>query len=118
MSASVMTITRSSVGSLVTEAEFAEILGLFQSLLPIEGRNKVRNLSLLPTSVAVAAVSQGFGRNDASTALLRALNSIPTRWAQEIEQEANEENGEIDLVLNEALEEDEDTEKVEMDLAT
>ena len=37
MSASVMTITRSSVGSLVTEAEFAEILVLFQSLLPIEG---------------------------------------------------------------------------------
>ena len=93
-------------------------MSLFQSLLPVEGKNKVRNLSLVPTSVAVAAISQGFGRNDASTSLLRALNSLPTRWEQEIEKEANEETGEVDLVLNELLEEDADIEKLEMDFAT
>ena len=117
MASSTMTITRASIGSLVTDAEFAEILGLFQALLPIEGRLKVRNLTLVPTPVAVAVATQ-FGRCDSSVALLRALNSLPTRWAQEMEQEANEAAGEFDLVLQEALEEDQDTEHLDMDLGT
>ena len=117
MSASTMTLTRASIGPLVTEREFEQVLDLFKTLLPAEGRNKVRNLSLLPTTVAVAAVGH-FGRNEASVDLLRALNSLPARWEQELQREADEDGGEVDLVLLQQLEEDEDIEKLELDLGS
>ena len=44
MSASTMTLTRASIGSFVTEREFEQVLDLFKTLLPAEGRNKVRKI--------------------------------------------------------------------------
>ena len=46
-----------------------------------------------------------FGRNDATTAMMRALNKLPKKWQLEIEQEANRANVETDLVLDAQLEE-------------
>ena len=65
----------------------------------------------------MAAVGH-FGRNEASVDLLRALNSLPARWEQELQREADEDGGEVDLVLLQQLEEDEDIEKLELDLGS
>jgi hypothetical protein len=140
MSSTTLLLNRACIDEkVVTEAEYNEVFDIFRTLLPVETKMKARQASLLPLTVAVAAATQ-FGRSPRTTALLRALSSLPTRWQQEIEMEENEAagalvervdvegpgashtldcfvSGEVDLVLRDQLIEDEDTEQVAIDFA-
>ena len=89
MQESTICLGRASVNDgIVTDDDFAFVLDLFRSTITDpEARARVRNVSLCPTSVSSAA-AQAFGRCDRTVALLRALSSLPTRWEQEIEREA------------------------------
>jgi hypothetical protein len=97
-------------------------------LVDSESRNRIRKVSVCPLTVVASALNE-FGRTDATTALLTALNKVlhppaaaeqrpaiesvlasrggaqlPKKWRLEIEKEANDDAGDIDYVLNEELE--------------
>ena len=56
MRATTLRVDKACVESgLVTESEYGELLDCYRELLPVEGRMKVRNVTLMPCSVAVAA---------------------------------------------------------------
>jgi len=98
-------------------------------LVDAEAKGRVRKVGLVPVSAAIAALTS-FGRTDATTAILRALKSLPKRWAIEIQQEVNELNDEYNSDLDVEMKqldknpesiadmEDEGMEKEEIDLAT
>ena len=98
-------------------------------LVDTEAKGRVRKVGLVPVSAAIAALTS-FGRTDATTAILRALKSLPKRWAIEIQQEVNELNDEYNSDLDVEMKqldknpesiadmEDEGMEKEEIDLAT
>ena len=55
-------------------------------------------------TVACSALAE-FGRTDATSAIMIALNKLPKKWRLEIQQETDEANGEVDFLLQEELEE-------------
>ena len=75
-----------------------------KTLVDPESRGRIRKASVVPITPCCSALSE-FGRNDATTAMMRALNKLPKKWQLEIEQEANRANLETDLVLDAQLEE-------------
>ena len=56
-----------------------------RQLVEPEGRSRVTKASLLPWSVAVAALTQ-FGREDSTAAILKAMRKLPRRWELEIQE--------------------------------
>ena len=75
-----------------------------KKLVDIEARGRVRKASLVPVTIAVSALTE-FGRTDATSAMLKALNKLPKKWQLEIEQDANAANMEEDLAITAELEE-------------
>ena len=93
MSSTTLLLNRACIDEgVVTHGEYTEVFDCFRTLLPVETKMKARQASLLPLTVAVAA-ARNFGRSARTTALLRALSSLPQRWKDEIEQEENEAAG-------------------------
>ena len=93
------------------------VLAAMKPLVDVEARARVRKASICPLTILVAALTE-YGRCDATTAILTACNKLPTRWAKEIESEANAANNEVDLVLEMELHESEDCdEHADLDLA-
>ena len=98
-------------------------------LVDAEAKGRVRKASLVPIPVAIAALTS-WGRTGATTAILKALKSLPKKWALEIQEEVNRYNGEDNPEIQQELRrlernpesiadmEDEDMEKEEIDLAT
>ena len=78
------------------------VFDAMKPMLPPESRNRIRKASVCPVTVVASALTE-FGRNDATSAVLTALNKLPKKWRLEIEQEANEQAGEVDYVLEEDL---------------
>ena len=50
-----------------------------RQLVEPEGRSRVTKASLLPVSVAVAALTQ-FGREDGTAAILKSMRKLPRRY--------------------------------------
>ena len=94
---------------IITQAEGAAVMDLFKkntlgSIDPCS-LGRVRACTLLPVAT-VATVARTFGHSTASMALLRALaQPIPEAWALEDQRLALEEQGEVDYVLEQQLEE-------------
>ena len=64
---------------------------------------RIRSSTLLPVATA-ALVCRQHGRSPASLAWLRAFSQpVPDSWVLHEQQEANEVNGEDDLILEEQL---------------
>ena len=95
---------------------FATVLAAMRPLVDVESRSRVRKASIVPLTVLCAALSE-FGRCDATTAILTAVNKMPKQWRLELEAEVNASRDEVDLVLQEELESEECDELAEMDLA-
>ena len=70
---------------LMSDELYTEIMETFKQLRPAESRGRVRNATLLPLTVAIAAAT-AYGRCDRTVALLQGLASLPHRWELEIEQ--------------------------------
>ena len=93
---------------IVTTKEMEEVLQIFRqtsarSIDPCS-LGRVRSCTLLPVAT-VACICRIFGRSPASVALLRALSQhIPESWESEAEREALAARGEVDLLLEEAIE--------------
>ncbi|MDC0525419.1 hypothetical protein OAO87_00375 [bacterium] len=114
MGESVLCAQKSAMeAELLTADEFAAILDAYRPLAEPEARAKVKKASLVPLSVAVAAV-QAFGRCAATTALLKAIGEQPKLWAMKDEQEAHRANLEVDLLLDDAIAEEEGEADVHM----
>ena len=80
------------------------VIAAMKTLVDPESRGRIRKASVVPITPCCSALSE-FGRNDATTAMMRALNKLPKKWQLEIEQEANRASLEVDLVLDAQLEE-------------
>ena len=52
-------------------------------LLDVEARSRCRKASLVPLTILCAALTE-YGRNDATTSILSAVNKMPKRWVQEV----------------------------------
>eukprot|EP00966_Prymnesium_polylepis_P306529 7083167-Prymnesium_polylepis.4 len=89
---------------LLTEEENAACLDAYRPLAPVEGRARVKRASLIPLSIAVAAV-QAHGRTPSTSALLKGLGETPLLWSKWEEQEANRKEYECDLVLDDEIRE-------------
>ena len=86
MSASTWMLNRSVVEhKLMSDELYTEIMDAFKQLRPAESRGRVRNATLLPLTVAIAAAT-AYGRCDRTVALLQGLAAVPHRWELEIEQ--------------------------------
>ena len=48
-------------------------------LVDAEAKGRVRKASLVPVTVCCAALTE-FGRTDATSALLKAMNKLPKKW--------------------------------------
>ena len=99
----------SMTAGLITEAEYAALMTAFKSSLPDmvdpSSLGRIRNCTIIPLAAA-ATVVRTFGRSPASMAWLRSLSQpVPHTWELREEQEANEAAGEVDLILNEQLDE-------------
>ena len=107
MTESVLVAEKAAVDSnLLTQEECTVVIDAYRPLAPVEGRARVKRASLLPLPIAVAAV-QAFGRCAASTSLLKALGEQPRLWAMRDEQEVLRVNLEQDLLLDDAIAEEE-----------
>ena len=49
----------------------------------VESRLKVRKASLVPLTIATAALAE-LGRTDATTCILKGLNKLPKKWQLEV----------------------------------
>ena len=86
----------------LTDDEVKLALDEMKRLVDAEAKGRVRKASLVPVTVCCASLTE-FGRTDATSALLKAMNKLPKKWQMEIEHEANLANGQLDLVLEEEL---------------
>lgn len=76
---------------------------LFEEVLPLESRGRVKNLSLIAVNHCVTA-SHRLGRSPRTTAFLNALAAPqPRAWLLIQEQEENIAAGEVDLLLDEEI---------------
>jgi hypothetical protein len=88
---------------LVTRAEYDGIIRLFTEGLPLESRGRVRMCTLLQLN-HVPAICQKLGRSEKTTVLLQALaQPLPRLWELQAQQDANRDNLEVDLVLEDQL---------------
>jgi hypothetical protein len=72
---------------LVLNEEFDAVLHLYKSTIAdVEQRARVRNVTVVPITVASAA-AQAFGRCPRTTALLRAFSALPKVWEMEEERD-------------------------------
>ena len=83
----------------LTQAEFDAILGAFREacVVDVEARRRVRQCSMIPLSAAVTACTS-FGRNDQTVQILKIFKSLPRLWSMQMQSEADEVAGEVDLV--------------------
>ena len=88
MTDSTLCIGRATVDDgLVTVEEFDTVLHLYKSTIAdAEQRARVRNVTVVPITVASAA-AQAFGRCPRTTALLRAFSALPKVWEMEEERD-------------------------------
>ena len=109
--ATTMAVNKASVNAgMITDSEYKELMDAFKSALPVDmvdpsSLGRIRNCTILPLAAA-ATVVRTFGRSPASMAWLRALSQpVPPAWELREEQEANDAAGQVDLLLNERLDE-------------
>ena len=109
--ATTMAVNKASVNAgMITDSEYKELMDAFKSSLPVDmvdpsSLGRIRNCTILPLAAA-ATVVRTFGRSPASMAWLRALSQpVPQAWELREEQEANDAAGQVDLLLNEQLDE-------------
>ena len=99
LSTVVLSLKRSSIPSLVTEAEYAQLKRELELSLPIESQGRVKHCSLLALNNAVSA-ARVLGRGERSLAFLRGVGQpLPRLWEIELERAANNERLEVDLAL-------------------
>ena len=106
---------------IVTGAEQSEILELFRrtSCRNVDpcSLGRVRGCTLLPIAT-VACICRTFGRSPASMALLRALSQpVPESWELQEQRETLAGQGEVDLLLEEAVETGQDFEAEDVSFA-
>ena len=91
----------------VSQAEYTAMLSAFKLSLPYADPttiNRTHSFTIVPVATA-AALARTFGRAPESLALLGALSQpIPEAWVLHQQQEANEQRGEVDLLLSEEME--------------
>lgn len=105
-----MPLKKSSIPTLVTAEEYAELVRLFSEGLPPESQGRVRNVTLLGVN-HIAALCAKKGRDDRSIALLRGLSvELPRLWQLQLQQEEHATNQEVDLLLNDEIAEEEELE--------
>ena len=105
-----LSLKRSSIPALVSDAEYKELLTLLESTLDISCKGRCRAVSLLAVPVAVA-VAKSLGRGTLTCAFLAALQQEQPRiWEIQREQEALAERNEVDLLLEDELEVEEEME--------
>ena len=105
MGESVLVAEKGTVTSgVLTVEEFTICINAYRPLAPVEGRARVKRASLVPLSIAVAAV-QAFGRFKVTTDLLKGLGEQPLLWQKKDEQEANRLAFETDLLLEDEIRE-------------
>ena len=98
-----LALKKSSIPTLVTADEFAELVRLLSEGLPLESRGRVRNVTLIQVN-HIATLCAKKGRDDRSIALLRGLSvELPRVWQLELEREENDANHEFDYNLQEEL---------------
>ena len=103
MAESVLCAEKSAVAAeMLTAEECKACIEAYRPLAPVEARARVKRASLVPVSVAVAAV-QAYGRCMASTCLLKALGEQPRLWAMKDEQDVHRQNYERDFLLDERI---------------
>ena len=105
-----LSLKRSSIPALVSDAEYKELLTLLESTLDLSCKGRCRAVSLLAVPVAVA-VAKSLGRGTLTCAFLSALQQEQPRiWEIQREQEALAERNEVDLLLEDELEVEEEME--------
>ena len=103
LQAAPLALKKSSVPSLVTAEEFAELVRLLSEGLPLESQGRVRNVTLIQVN-HVATLCAKKGRDDKSLALLRGLSvELPRIWQLEMEREEDDANHEFDYALQDEL---------------
>ena len=107
--ATTMAVSKANVASgLITDAEYKALLDVFKSALPADmvdpsSLGRIRQCTIIPLAAA-GTVVRTFGRSPASMAWLRSLSQpVPQAWELRDQQEANDDAGQVDLVLNEQL---------------
>ena len=100
----------------LTLEEYNQIMHCFRQHChdDFETRLKVRQASMIPIAACITAL-QCHGRDDRTTAWLKAFNSLPKLWQMRIEDEQDKSRGEVDLALKEDIDE---TAEVEYDFCT
>ena len=90
----------------LTLEEYNQIMHCFRQHChdDVETQLKVRQASMIPISVCITAL-QCHGRDDRTTAWLKAFNSLPKLWQMRIEDEQDKSRGEVDLALKEDIDE-------------
>ena len=90
----------------VTEEELKAVLRIYRTTsegIDPSSLGRIRKCTLLPLDTA-AAVARKFGYSDQSVAFLNAFSQpLPARWALEEERKEHEENGELDLMLDDQI---------------
>ena len=105
-----LSLQQSSVGGLVTLAEWSELLRVLTEQLSLEARGRVRRATLIPLPVC-ATLCRAFGRSPQAAAWLEAFSQpVPAVWQLQAEAEDNASDGAVDYVLNEQLAELEEAE--------
>ena len=100
-----LALSKASVPSLVTDAELSSIRSILEASLDLDARGRVRSVTLLARSNAVAA-AQYLGRSERTIAFLRCFSQpLPRMWELQAEQEQLEED-EVDLVLESEIEDE------------
>jgi hypothetical protein len=99
-----LALKRSSVPSLVSDAQYKELIQILESTLDLSSKGRCRAVTLLPLPVAVA-MAKGLGRSPRTSAFLTCLREeIPRAWELQQEQAALAAQNQVDLVLEDELE--------------
>lgn len=94
----------------MTAQEYAELVRLFSEGLPLESQGRVRNVTLIGVN-HIAALCAKKGRDEKSIALLRGLSvELPRLWQLQLQAEEHAANQEVDLLLGDAIAEEEELE--------
>ena len=110
LQAAPLPLKKSSIPTLVTAEEYAELVRLFSEGLPLESQGRVRNVTLIGVN-HIAALCAKKGRDERSIALLRGLSvELPRLWQLQLQAEEHAANQEVDLLLNDDIAEEEELE--------
>ena len=103
LQAAPLALKKSSIPTLATEAEFAELVRLLSEGLPLESKGRVRNVTLIQVN-HIATLCAKRGRDEKSIALLRGLSvELPRIWQLEMAREEDDANGEFSYTLQEEM---------------